>query len=917
MAGGSDMKKIITLMISLLLCVSLFGINTFAETTVLCTGVAGDSVNYTLYSNGTLEFVGTGPISDVTSANRFSNQIENQIHRTNVINKIIVGEGITAIGDYAFYSLGYNFTEIKLPSTLKSIGKQSLANNSGLKQIVLPEGLETIKDQAFYYSGLTSVAIPSTVKTLYQGVFNNMSYLRTVYIPSTVETIIPSEVGYGQVNTIFFGDNVNIFTDAQSKNSGWRDGWNYTSQSSELRTYYSSNINEYNYWANLDRNATTVVIPNYIKRITKNAFYGMKNLQNVYIGTNVTECDVIWGNDNVFDSNYDVTVYFESNQTEISNIFKNQWHYNTNKGCYAILKFNQTMPDIDTAYTITYNLNGGTNSPDNPDSYKYLDTVTFVNPTKENWTFGGWYSDENFTTPVTKISQGSSGNLTLYAKFTKDTYAASVSIDETVVVDEDVKFTITTDKAFASSELTVTYDKEKLSYKGISGNANVKDSNGTLTIASYGENNATGYTLTFTATNSGNAKVALSSAKFSTKEKAEIEDLEAATIVSDGEASVKIRSKIHSVTLDSTLFTGTSTVDDSQTYYFTPSDSTHYDYTLPTATVGGINATVKVDSTNNRYYVENVQDDLVITGTRTGKTYTITYNTTTSATLPTTPVSAKYGDTVNVTIPSEENWAYSVTSVSGQLGDYSVDNGMLSFTMGANVTVTIDKETRDQSVTVEGNGVSDVTASQSYTQGNDFSFTVTKDSAYTYTVSAKVNNTSVDLAHEDESDEYTITAPAYGGIVITVNKTVVNGTVTASQYVQLNGSKIFLIKNTIEKLDGRYFTYDGKDMVWSEKYGAYCLLVKANTAPTIDESKFALKYGTVSVISYDGDVNMTNHVDSNDAQLIWNIYNTEYDGFTTNVTIEKYLRADVNGDGVINVSDAAQVLKIAYGISNN
>ncbi len=52
---------------------------------------------------------------------------------------------------------------------------------------------------------------------------------------------------------------------------------------------------------------------------------------------------------------------------------------------------------------------------------------------------------------------------------------------------------------------------------------------------------------------------------------------------------------------------------------------------------------------------------------------------------------------------------------------------------------------------------------------------------------------------------------------------------------------------------------------------------------------------------------MTGTKDANDAQLIYDLYNARYDSFTA-VTMEKCLRADVNGDGVLTVEDAAAVV---------
>ena len=72
-------------------------------------------------------------------------------------------------------------------------------------------------------------------------------------------------------------------------------------------------------------------------------------------------------------------------------------------------------------YDIAYKLEGGTNSPENPSNYTIEDTITLKDPTKPGYTFKGWYSDANFTTKVTSISN-SVGNIVLYAKWEVNSY---------------------------------------------------------------------------------------------------------------------------------------------------------------------------------------------------------------------------------------------------------------------------------------------------------------------------------------------------------------------------------------------------------------------------------------------------------------------------------------------------------------
>ncbi len=70
-------------------------------------------------------------------------------------------------------------------------------------------------------------------------------------------------------------------------------------------------------------------------------------------------------------------------------------------------------------YTITYNLNGGSNHDDNPATYTIeSSTITLQAPTKTGSVFAGWYSNSSFTgDPVTSIAAGSTGNVTLWAKW--------------------------------------------------------------------------------------------------------------------------------------------------------------------------------------------------------------------------------------------------------------------------------------------------------------------------------------------------------------------------------------------------------------------------------------------------------------------------------------------------------------------
>ena len=106
-------------------------------------------------------------------------------------------------------------------------------------------------------------------------------------------------------------------------------------------------------------------------------------------------------------------------------------------------------------YTITYNLNGGTNNVNNPRVYTVENEVTFENPTKAGCVFDGWYTDSEFTNEITKIPIGTTGDFYIYAKWKNNT-----SVNVTVQQYSDITVT----KKIDGSIITLTADEGFSSY---------------------------------------------------------------------------------------------------------------------------------------------------------------------------------------------------------------------------------------------------------------------------------------------------------------------------------------------------------------------------------------------------------------------------------------------------------------------
>jgi hypothetical protein len=124
---------------------------------------------------------------------------------------------------------------------------------------------------------------------------------------------------------------------------------------------------------------------------------------------------------------------------------------------------------------------------------------------------------------------------------------------------------------------------------------------------------------------------------------------------------------------------------------------------------------------------------------------------------------------------------------------------------------------------------------------------------------------------------------------------------------------VWLVTNEVDQTNGSVYTYDGDPMFWSEEYNAYCYLVIAKTSEAITADKLGLQTGNAVSIDYGMDVNHSGKVDMNDAQLTYNLYNNKYQSFSSTVTMEKLLRADVNGSGNVDTEDACAIVNSILG----
>lgn len=471
--------------------------------------------------------------------------------------------------------------------------------------------------------------------------------------------------------------------------------------------------------------------------------------------------------------------------------------------------------------------------------------------------------------------------------------------------------------AYNAYYFEVSYNKDVLTYKsaGVQ-DVVVDETTGTLKIAGYGANKDSGTaaaTLTFTGKAVGAGKVTITKANVDAKANANAQDAPAANI-DEATATATITVGGYSVTLPEG-FSGAASAAAGTDYTFKANGGDYGCYDV-TATMGGETTTV-TNNGDGSFTIKNVTGNIAVKATP--KTYAVTVTGTGAGDVSENAATAAYKTDYTFKLTKADGCNYTVTVTAGgntvtatatTEGVYTISGadikGELIITVEKTAivipttTITITGDTDD----VQGGLI--LTAKN----GEDTTFKINKKDGYTYTV--KAGDTELTVGADG-----TVTIPGSlltgAPLTVTVTKTAVNPySVEVYEYVKLDGQSIWLV---VAKSDS-VLAYGADTMFTSEKYGGYCwLVISAGNADTVKtEAIAAVKAGsgTAAAAVYTGDVNGTGNIDVNDAQLVYNIYNTEYTSFDA-LSRAKFLAADVNGDHTVTVLDAAAVVNTVLG----
>lgn len=177
----------------------------YADKIIVTSGNCGDGIAWTLFDDGELIIGGNGAIADYGSYTLWGG------HNSDIV-KVVIENGITKIGDKAFYDcvnlekveisdsvtdigeMAFCFcTELDgvvIPDSVSGIGESAFASCTNLKNLTIANGVRNIGDFAFYGCiSLDGVIIPDGVITIGEGAFYSCWSLKSIAIPNGISSI--------------------------------------------------------------------------------------------------------------------------------------------------------------------------------------------------------------------------------------------------------------------------------------------------------------------------------------------------------------------------------------------------------------------------------------------------------------------------------------------------------------------------------------------------------------------------------------------------------------------------------------------------------------------------------------------------------------------------------------------------------
>lgn len=183
-------------------------------------GTCGDDLTWTLKSSGVLTISGTGDMAN------WASETDVPWHDyISVITSVVMDEGVTSIGDYAFSGITAP-SSITIPEAVTTIGEAAFSGCTGLTSVTLPVNVTEVKDKAFEgCTGLQTidclpVAPPKCGEDCFDGIDQGAVKL---YVPDESYNAYINHIVWSEFQVLPYSDCVLASgVLAKNKNIGWR-----------------------------------------------------------------------------------------------------------------------------------------------------------------------------------------------------------------------------------------------------------------------------------------------------------------------------------------------------------------------------------------------------------------------------------------------------------------------------------------------------------------------------------------------------------------------------------------------------------------------------------------------------------------------------------------------------------------------
>lgn len=281
-------RKTLSVILSIIMIVSVIPVTASAATS----GTCGDNLiwNYDA-STYTLTISGEGDMYDYSSIGR-------KWYSSNHIVYVVINDGVTGIGNYAFDTC-ISLIDITIPDSVTSIGSGAFYGCESLSDITIPESVTSIGDSAFYgCTSLSDIILPDGVTYIGSHAFLMCKRLTNITIPNSVKKI--GDFAFGDCTSLIditIPDSTSIGVSAfyntayYNDESNWENGALYLSDHLvDVKNSISGSyvIKEGTItiasWAFYNCNKLTeVTIPASVKIIGKSAFYKCNMLKKIMV----------------------------------------------------------------------------------------------------------------------------------------------------------------------------------------------------------------------------------------------------------------------------------------------------------------------------------------------------------------------------------------------------------------------------------------------------------------------------------------------------------------------------------------------------------------------------------------------------------------------------------------------------------